>query len=766
MENKQYTEWFVYALTGNANTVIDWRCIHDKDKGKQGVNIRGSLAEKYDELKAMNDQGYGIFCNISAMDGNGSEYENVTAIRAHVVDLDDTLTAEANYQRAGATGSFAVQSSPGKYHVYWRVTPYVSNEFFTIQQRKLAALYGGDKSIIDATRVMRVPGFLHQKGEPQLVTGWNLTEKEYQAAEIQAMVAGVNLIDHASQRFPLGTKEKSAPSLDWVKRVMQAVNPNDMDRGEWLSFSAAIKQASWLHADPDTIYKMWEEWCQQYDKNNIPENLKLWNSLKDTEVGWKSMLAKAGSVKAELDFYGVNFIQDNPNIAPPAQATQSQPKKNQELTSDDFPEMIDWRDQKEYFKDCFYVEKLGQVFTKTGRFMNSQKFNGKYGGKQFIYTSTGKATDEAWKAATRSTVWTIPKVDHTRFLPLEEPFAIIRDDMKRTGVNTYIPASIEMREGDPSPWLNHLKFMIPDDGDRKIILDYMAHCIKFPGFKIPWSPMIQSAQGAGKSSFTLIMQAALGSMYVYNPNAQELVSSGSTFNAWMRNKLMIMVDEIKVDERRELVEVLKPMISEKQVEIQAKGQDQDMEDNLSNWFFFSNHKDAIPIDQNDRRYAIFYSALSNAADIAAHGLDKKYFDDLFNWLNNGGSAIMTYYFKNYPINMGDIDQRCPIPTTQAEAIKLSRSPMEVVVDDCIADGVAGFRGGYISSIALQQRCKAAGIKKPSIASITTCLEKLEYIHIGRAVAPYMQEDMNQRAQIFAARSDLVVEGYAKAQGYA
>ncbi|HAB99099.1 MAG TPA: hypothetical protein DCE71_04685 [Parachlamydiales bacterium] len=58
-----------------------------------------------------------------------------------------------------------VESSPGRYHAYWIVRD-VPLERFTEIQGVLSARFKGDPKVKDLPRVMRLPGFLHRKGEP------------------------------------------------------------------------------------------------------------------------------------------------------------------------------------------------------------------------------------------------------------------------------------------------------------------------------------------------------------------------------------------------------------------------------------------------------------------------------------------------------------------------------------------------------------------------------------------------------------------------
>lgn len=767
MTDRLLTDWFIYALTGAVDTVIDWRCIHDSDRGLPGHNFRGTIEQCYETLLSYNQRGYGVFCNINATDGAGRELSNIAHIRTHVVDLD-SVTAAADYERAVAGGAcFAVQSSAGKFHLYWRVQPYVGNEFFTLQQRKLAQLYNGDKTIIDPTRVMRVPGFLHQKSAPILTTFWQLPnfDRVYSADDIATMLANVNVIDHISTRQLLGCADMQAPSLEWLKFALDLLDPNDLDRAEWLSISAAFKQAGWNHSDPDSLHKLWSDWCARYEHNDAGENDKLWNSVNNTETGWATFMHRT-PVRAYMQFgtppATAPVVQTH--TVPTADSVPAMPQT--QINTDNFGEILNEYQCKEWFKDCYFVERMGEMFSPTGRFMGATQFNGRYGGKLFIITPDGKVTDEAWKAALRSTCWTVPKVDHVRFLPDKATFSVITDGLGRKGLNTYMPAIIDSRAGDVTPWLDWFNRILPDRNDQRILFEYMAHCVKFPGFKIPWSPMLQSTEGIGKTVFREVLAHALGDMYVYSPKAPELVKSGSTFNAWMRSKLMIMVDEIKIDERRELIEILKPMITDSRVEIQSKGVDQDMEDNVANWMFFSNYKDAIPIGQNGRRYSIFYSALQSKADLQAAGMDDAYFNHLWSWLREGGGLqAVTHWLLNYPIERGKLPVRAPETSSHAEALQISRSPMELVIAESVGDDLPGFRGGYVSTLAVIGKARAAGIRSLNSRTVQVCLEGMGYTNVGRAPRAYFQENANQKTDIYALRSDMSPFGYGAAQGY-
>lgn len=756
-------------------TTLDLRALHDTDKSLPGHAKRGTLQEHWAWIEAMNAAEYGIFMTPAEMDGAGRMLENVQTIRAHYIDLDNA-SAQQNYElatKAHPAPGFAVVSSPGKYHIYWVVTPYPAdlNRFEQVQ-RKLRQCFDGDRAVIDAARVMRLPGTLSWKyGSPgHLVTCHALAGygQPTTVEALEAALAHVVVIDGGTgERHPLGSPELAAPSLAWLKRALDLVDPNELDRSEWIAMTAAIKQAGWTLMDEGSLFSLWSEWCSRYANNDQGENHKQFHSIRSTELGWHSLVRRVPSLKAAVSF-GDGAGASMPTVPSAIGATPPMPAGVTEPPPLDCSgEFLSHLECQTWFAGCSFITKLGTILGPNGRFMNSAQFNGAYGGKKFIISGDGKATDEAWKAATRSTLWTIPKVDHVRFLPQMPQGAITTDSLGRSGVNIYKPAVVRVVEGDVTPFMDHLARMIPDEGDQRILIEYLAHNVKFPGYKIPWAPVVQSTEGIGKGVLKKLITHAFGRNYIYFPNAKELTSSGSQFNNWMRNKLFILADEIKVDDKRDLVEILKPMISEELIEMQSKGVDQDMEDNFSNWLFFSNYKDAVPINKNGRRYAIFYSPIQTEQDLVDRGMDEAYFDRIYSWLDADGAAIVTHWLRNYPIERGAIKMRAPKTTSWDEAVKISRSPIERAIAEAVESNAPGFAGGWVSEIAAMKRIRELQAVRGNVPphAIKSVLESMGYQESGRQMRPYIQEDKDRMGVLYyyGVRGD--VTGYGVAQGY-
>lgn len=769
MQNFELASAYVTALTGSSESVMDWRCLSDVDRGAPGQVFRGTLAQAWEWLCAWNNAQHGCFVTVSQMDGHGREMHNVQMIRAHVVDhdgIDAQQQSEAAAQWLPAPG-FRVFSSPGKYHTYWPVIGYQDNDRFKTVQRKLRTLFNGDKAVIDATRVLRVPGTLnHKYSHPYLAHcealpgyGHPLTVDQLEAA-----LAHVTVIDHGGERHNLGDVSLAAPSVEWLKRALELVDPNELSREDWLGITAAFKQSGWTLMEPDDLKAMWLNWCSGYTNDSAAENEKLWRSIDSTQLGWKSLVSRIPSLKAMTSF-GVTGATP----APAARAPSAPPMPTSEPPALDCSgEFLTSEECKVWFKGCVFVGSMGKMMLPNGRFYTQTSFNsGDYSGKKFIITQDGKTTDEPWKAATRSTLWRVPKVDHLRFLPDREPSEIIVDVLGRKGVNTYVRPAIDTVPGDVGPFLRHLQAIIPDPNDLNILLDWMAAVVQFPGFKIPWAPVIQSAEGIGKNVIKIAMTYAVGAPYVHFPDAQQLADSGGKFNGWMRGKVFILADEIKVDEKRHLVEVLKPLISEELIEVQSKGVDQEMEDNCAKWMFFSNWKDAVPVSRNGRRYAIFYSPIQTFDDLLSRGMDDDYFKALYKWLRGDGQKHVAHYLSTRPVSRDSIPMRAPITTSWDEAVNISRSPIERALTEAIETRAPGFAAGWVSEIAALKHMRDRQVVRGNLPphAIRAVLEGMGYREAGRQIRPYFQEDVAVCGVLYSLHSGADVARYGIDQGY-
>lgn len=403
-----------------------------------------------------------------------------------------------------------------------------------------------------------------------------------------------------------------------------------------------------------------------------------------------------------------------------------------------------------YFKGCVYIVNRHRVLLPNGTMVSPDRFKVLYGGKEFKHHDHIKPTRDAWEAFTNATNWRCPVADQTCFRPeLPEGELIVEGNLVL--VNTWVDPRMPRQAGDVSPFTGLLQRLIPNEQDRRILVAWMASLVRNPGKKFFWAPLIQGAEGNGKTFLLEALERCVGPQYCWRPKAEHVTKQ---FNSWMADRLLIGVEEVCLRGRHEMQETLKDWITNDRGQIEAKGADQVMSDLRANWFFLTNHKDAVVKSANDRRYAMFFTAQQTAEDIVRDGLGGDYLPRLYRWLKHeGGGAIVNDWLRTVEIppelDPAGACHRAPITSSTAEAIALSAGPIEQEIAEAIEQGRPGFRGGWISSMMLDRLLsEMGGLRKPQRAKRLEILTKMGYMKHpglidGRVNDPVTSPDMGK-----------------------
>lgn len=147
----------------------------DDDKVRKNMRLacvyHGTMDEHLAKLAALQQCGAGIFFMVNQGDGivhPGSKTcrtrRNVTGVRALFADLDGSPLEPI---LGDIHPDIIVESSPRRWHAYWLTSDCPLDEF-GLRQKQIAMKYNADGAVSDLPRVMRLPGFWHQKDEPFL----------------------------------------------------------------------------------------------------------------------------------------------------------------------------------------------------------------------------------------------------------------------------------------------------------------------------------------------------------------------------------------------------------------------------------------------------------------------------------------------------------------------------------------------------------------------------------------------------------------------
>ena len=254
-------------------------------------------------------------------------------------------------------------------------------------------------------------------------------------------------------------------------------------------------------------------------------------------------------------------------------------------------------------------------------------------------------------------------------------------------INTYKAPKIKLKDAGKgvAAVLKHLEHLLPDDKEREIVINYLAHNVQHPGVKMNWSIVLQGVQGDGKSLLAEMMQIVMGYDNVRTLNVSSLESS---FTGWATGQCMTFIEELKLDNIRkyEVLNNLKPYISNPIVEEHKKGKDPRTVINTTNYFALTNFKDAIPIDANDRRYCILFSQWQRKDALESFMKDNPdYYSELYETVRNSAGELRKFFLEHDISKEFLSYKRAPATNAKLMMEELSKSSTQLALEDALEE---------------------------------------------------------------------------------
>ena len=202
----------------------------------------------------------------------------------------------------------------------------------------------------------------------------------------------------------------------------------------------------------------------------------------------------------------------------------------------------------------------------------------------------------------------IPTVANTMYWPGQDRIFEIEG---KAFLNSYFESGVEpceTLEGDDDGqqvvglFLRHVENTIPDSRERRILIDWLAYVYQNPGKRVNWALLIQGIEGNGKTYFYRVMEWILG-------QRARTVSSDAIdtpFNGWAEGCILINIEEIRISGTNTytILDRMKPLLTNDTIAVTHKGVDERHVPNFTSYMMFTNHPDAIPVTDNDRRYCV------------------------------------------------------------------------------------------------------------------------------------------------------------------
>jgi len=192
----------------------------------------------------------------------------------------------------------------------------------------------------------------------------------------------------------------------------------------------------------------------------------------------------------------------------------------------------------------------------------------------------------------------------------------------------------------------HLAHLLPDEKEQRMFLDWLAYVVQNPGKRVNYAPVLQGVQGDGKSFWAFFLAAVMGQPNVRMGNAHILEG---TFTGWAAGQCVMAIEEIRLigHNKYDVLNRVKPFITNQVIEIHPKGRDPYNVENTTNYILFSNYRDAMPLSINERRFLVLFSQWQNSDDLREFKkLNPDYYIELYGSLHESAQALRYWLLQH------------------------------------------------------------------------------------------------------------------------
>jgi hypothetical protein len=270
----------------------------------------------------------------------------------------------------------------------------------------------------------------------------------------------------------------------------------------------------------------------------------------------------------------------------------------------------------------------------------------------------------------------------------------------RECVNTFMPGSLppadDVVEGEGAAAVEamdaHIRLLAGGRPEVHAGLkDWLAFVVQNPGKKIRYAPVIKGIEGDGKSLLLQMLAACLGAPNVRSVVPQVLMTQ---FNGYAEGVCVVGLEEIRMagHNRHDALNALKPLITNDMIDVHKKGQDSYNALNTANYITFTNHSDALPIGESDRRWFVVFTPWSSISEMerTTGEASAAYFDRLHGAIHRQGGALRRWLL-DYELSPS-FSANGPAPATaEKQSMRVGdMDDQELFIRDALESGGKGY----------------------------------------------------------------------------
>ena len=350
----------------------------------------------------------------------------------------------------------------------------------------------------------------------------------------------------------------------------------------------------------------------------------------------------------------------------------------------------------------------------------------------------GRTSPSSTASSLALNMFKIPTVSGRRYEPGRDPIFIAPDG---TFANTYpeheippLPEKILPRDKRNIERIKrHIAHLLADPEEQRMFLDWLSWVVQNPGTHANYAVLLQGVEGDGKSFFAQLMRAVMGVSNVRMLNAHILESP---FTDWAVGQCLACIEEvrlIKAANKYEIMNRIKPFITNDHIEVHPKGKPVYNAKNTTSYLLFTNYKDALPIDDDSRRYLVLFSQWQRKELLDKFKEENPdYYDKLYATFEESAPAIRQWLLNHQQHE--SFNPRGDAPVTKARAFMVRQAQPEFIqnLNDLIAeDTVPEISADLLDVTTLSDHMVSLGLDFPAPKAMASMLQRYGWEQLGR-----------------------------------
>lgn len=311
----------------------------------------------------------------------------------------------------------------------------------------------------------------------------------------------------------------------------------------------------------------------------------------------------------------------------------------------------------------------------------------------------------------------------------------------------------------------HIAHLLEGEHEQRMFLDWLSWIAQNPGKHANYAVLLQGVEGDGKSFFAQMMRAVMGIANVRIVHAHILETQ---FSDWAVGQCFTCIEEVRLikhHNKYEIINRIKPFITNDVIEVHPKGKAPYNARNTTNYLLLTNFRDALPIDDNSRRYLILFSRWQSKAKLdefkRAH---PEYYTDLYRTLEESAGALRKWLLDHE--QSADFDPFGDAPVTSARKFMVRQALPEFIqnIETLIEDGVSPFITEDLLDIGvLSDHLVGRGMDCPAPKAMAAMLQRHGWESLGRMLIEGKRRSLwTKRVEQFArydANGELTTDPY-------